>query len=197
LLSIFAGVLAVLGLVACGGGDDEAPGGNVGITVTAESPTEPAGEATSPGGGATGAAADFDACNLLLPEDVEPLIGSTPEPTDDPVGPFATCSYWDTSSSFVQFQICRCLPGDELEQSREAGAAALGVEVAPVEGTGERAFWLEGILWVQQGDVVFNLWISRPAYFQPDGSSLAGEELEAVALPDTRQLAQTLLERIE
>jgi hypothetical protein len=44
---------------------------------------------------------------------------------------------------------------------------------------------------------VFNLWISRPAYFQPDGSSLAGEELEAVALPDTRQLAQTLLERIE
>jgi hypothetical protein len=140
---------------------------------------------------------DIDACSFLLPEDVGSLIGSTPEPTHGPAGPFATCSYWDTSSSFVQFQICRCLSADQMEQSVRAGASALGVEAKEIAGVGDRAYWMEGILWAQQGDVTINLWISRPAYFAPDGTAMTGAELEIVALPDVEALAQTVLDRIE
>ena len=196
LLVIPAGFLFALGLAACSGSDDDdtqedATGG---VTVTSARPSP---ESTAGAGGNTRPpGAEIDACSLLLPEDIEPLIGAAPEPNDDPAGPFATCSYWETSSAFVQFQVCRCLGGDEFDRSLESGAATLGVKLEEVAGLGDKAYWMEGILWVQQGDVVMNLWISRPAYFEADGTALGGDDLEGVALPDAQALALTVLGRI-
>lgn len=194
-LFLFSGVLVALALLACGEDPPEATPTNPPTAAgTAEppatSPTAQPGDTPAPG-------PDLEsACAVLRPEDVQPLLGAVPAPTGQTVGPFASCSYWQSGASFVQFQYCRCLQGDALEASLQGGAAALGVELRPVDGVGGRAFWLEGILWVQQGDVVFNLWISLPRYFQPDGTALSGRELEAAALPDAIALAQALLPRI-
>jgi len=198
-VAALVGIVLAAGLAACGGDDDgvRSPTGTPGPGVTVTGPATTSGSSSGTAGNPAPPESDIDACSLLLPEDVEPLIGATPEPADEPIGPLATCSYWASAASFVQFQVCRCLSADEMAQSLEVGATALGVEAKELAGIGDRAYWLEGILWAQAGDVTINLWISRPAYFAADGTALGGEELEVAALPDAEALAQTVLGRIE
>jgi hypothetical protein len=197
-LLVAAVALAGVLFVGCGGDDGDSPpdGGGGGGTPNAGSASEPspAAEGNSSEAGSGG---ELAACDLLTPEDVEALIGVAPEPDTQPVGPFQVCAYWDTMTNFVQFQVCRCLSGSEFDASAEAGADALGIEIEEVDGIGDKAYWFSGILWVQSGDIAFNLWISRAAYYTSDGTALEGDALKDVSLPDTQALAQTILDRLD
>ena len=184
-----------LALAGCSSSEDGDSGSSAGgATPATDQTAEPEHEEGDEGSG--GSDGEIDACGILRPEDVEALIGSAPEPADDPVGPFQSCGYYDTLTSFVQLQVCRCLPGDQFDQAVESGADFLELEAVPVEGIGDKAFWFAGILWVQQGDVAMNLWLSRSEYFSADGTALEGDALDEVALPDARELALELLGRL-
>lgn len=185
----FAGLAVALALSACGGGGDngDAEGDEAGPTQAA----------TVSGGAGGQASRTLAACTLVTKQDVEALIGSpAPDPDTSPVGPFQSCAYYKSLTSFVQFQVCRCLSGSEFDSSVESGAEFLEVEAKRVSGIGDKAYWLEGILWVQKGDVAFNVWVSTPQFFKSDGEALEGAALEGVALPVTRELAQKVLSRL-
>jgi hypothetical protein len=185
--------LASVLLVGCGGGDDDDPSGDSGDGGSAT--TEPTSSTGGDGGGSSGDG-EIDACSILLPEDVEAEIGVVPEPDNQPVGPFQSCGYFDSLTNFVQFQVCRCLSGSQFDDSAKAGADVLEIELKEIDGIGDKAYWFGGILWVQRGDIAFNLWISKAAYFEDDGTALEGEALDEVSLPDTQALAEKLLSRL-
>jgi hypothetical protein len=114
------------------------------------------------------------------------------------VGPFQSCGYYSSTGlfSFVQVQACRCLGGNQFDASARAGAEALGVTVKPVAGVGDKAYWLNGILWVQKGPYAVNLWISTEALTREGGQALQGEALERKALPKHIEVAQRVLARL-
>jgi hypothetical protein len=192
LFLVLGGFALVLALAGCGGDDNDTPedAGGSESTGTEATPADGTGD----GGGSD---AEFDACSILTPEDVEAEIGSAPVPNDAPVGPYASCGYFDTLTNFVQFQVCECLTGSQFDDSSKAGAEALGVDLKPVDGVGDKAYWYAGILWAQKGDVSISVWISKASYFEDDGTALEGEALEALSLPDETALAVKLLERID
>jgi hypothetical protein len=191
---LFAAVLVLAALLfACSSSDDDDGGGSGGSSATDSQPTATASGDSSSGGSSD---AEIDACSILLPEDVEAEIGATPEPQPSTAGPFQSCAYFDTATNFVQFQACHCLQGDQFDDAARAGAEALEANLIQVDGVGDKAYWYAGLLWVQSGDVTFNLWISKAAYFEADGTALEGDALDAVALPDAKALAETLLGRM-
>jgi hypothetical protein len=194
-LVLAACAVIAIALIACSSTDDvdsglAGDGGPADATATSE--PDGAGD-----GEASGSEAEIDACGVLLPEDVEAEIGVSPAPNADPVGLFQNCIYFDTATTFVQFQACRCLQGSQFDDSAKAGAEALELELTEVDDVGDKAYWYGGILWVQRGDLSFSVWISKPSYYADDGAPLEGEALDAVALPETKALAVKLLSRIE
>jgi hypothetical protein len=191
---LLAAVLALAALLAgCSSTDDV--GGSDSGDATSSAQTSPAVDET-PNASSNSGGDEVDACAILLPQDVEAEIGVAPPPSSDPVGQFQSCGYFDTGTTFVQFQACRCLTGSQFDDSAKAGADALEVELKEVEGVGDKAYWYAGILWVTRGDVSFNLWISKPSYYTADGTALDGDALDAVAIPDAKALALTLLGRL-
>ena len=100
-------------LAACSSTEDVGPEGPAGTPIPAETP-EPEDETGGSENGEEdgGDGEEIDACAILRPEDVQPLIGSTPQAASEPIGPFQSCSYFDTATNFVQMQVCRCLQGD-------------------------------------------------------------------------------------
>jgi hypothetical protein len=197
--------------LACGG-DDGGPNETTGGSPAGSAGGAPANGQTGSATGAVGdgagsgaattratgsASGDLDACELVTAEDVTEILGAAPPPPmTDPVGPFATCAYYASLRSFVQFQVCRCLDSDGFDTSAEQGAEFFDIEAKPISGIGEKAYWFEGILWVYQDGVSLNLWISRPDFFSQDGVALEGEAFEAVSLPVTRELAEKVLSRL-
>jgi len=181
-LSVF---LLAAGL-ACGGdgGDGGGSGGG-----------ESGGPAQGPSGGSGGGSAAIDACALITKAEAEALLGSASEdPKKDVAGPFQTCGYYSQSGilDFVQVQYCSsCLPGGQFDTSMKSGAQALGIEAKPVSGLGDKAYWLGGILWVQKGRYVINIWLATP-----DFRGLEGSALEAKALPVHTDVARKVLTRI-
>lgn len=186
--------MMVLVLLASCSSSDDSGGADTSNSTNSEQ-ASPAADDT-PGASANSEADEIDACSILLAEDVEAQIGVVPTPSTDPVGQFQSCGYFETGTTFVQFQVCRCYTLEQFKESAKAGAEVLDAELTEVEGVGDEAYWYGGILWVQSGDVAFNLWISKPAYFAEDGTALKGDELDAVALPDARALGQTLVGRL-
>jgi hypothetical protein len=192
---LLATVLAFAALLAgCSSSDDTDGSGTGGATAT-DQPSQPDAD-DDEDESSSADAGEIDACSILLPEDVEAELGVLPPPSADPVGQFQSCGYFETGTTFVQFQTCRCLSLSQFEDTAEAGATALEVELQEVDGVGDKAYWYAGILWVQSGDVSFNVWISKPSYYTADGTALEGDELDAVALPEARALALTLLGRL-
>jgi hypothetical protein len=179
LMALTGAVILALLLPGCGGGDPAAVD------------PDPSENSANAGG------AFLDACALLPEEDVRALLGNLPEAATDPVGPFQTCSYYDTMTNFVQFQVCDCLHGSEFDASVKSGSGFLEVDAEPISGIGEKAYWFGGILWVQQGDTTFNLWISAKDFFEEDGTALEGDALDEAALPPARDLALKILGRLE
>jgi hypothetical protein len=182
-MPLIGAVILALLLAGCGGGD---PGDEDGPGTVDPGST-----------GGSEARAELDACALLPTEDVQALLGNLPEASTNPVGPFQTCSYHDTMSNFIQFQVCDCLHGGEFDASVKSGSTFLEVEATPVSGVGEKAYWFRGILWVQQGDIAFNLWVSAKEYFEKDGTALEGDALDEAALSRTSELALKVLGRLE
>ena len=191
-----ATVLALAAVLAgCSSSDEGGGSGSTSSTSSDQSPPTAAGDTSSESGGSQGG--EIDACSILLPEDVEAEIGVSPEPNGDAVGPFQNCIYFDTASTFVQFQACYCLTDSQFDDSVKAGAEALEIELMEVDGVGDKAYWYGGILWVQRGDLALSVWISKPSYYSTDGTALEGEELDAVALPEAKALALKLMGRID
>jgi hypothetical protein len=180
--------LAVL-LAACGSSDDSnSPSSD-------DSSTGPQPTSASTDGGDSGS--NVDACSILTQEDVQAEIGTAPVPNGSPVGPFSSCGYFDTATSFVQLQICDCYSDSQFDDAAKSSAAVFETEPIPVDGVGDKAYWLEGILWIKSGDHTLNLWISKADYFAADGTAMEGPDLEAAALPDTKALALKVLDRLE
>jgi hypothetical protein len=190
-MRVFAGVavLVVVLLLACGGGGD---GGNDGASGD-EGGNSPQGQ-----GGRT-SSGPIDACAHITEAAAEALLGGDVGDTQKtPAGPFQSCGYYAASGllNFVQVQACRCLQGSQFDASMRSGAEALGVTAKPVSGVGDKAYWLEGILWVQKGDYAINLWISAPSVSAEGGQQLEGEALERKALPRHVEVAKQALSRL-
>ncbi|HXH22161.1 MAG TPA: hypothetical protein VNN10_09030 [Dehalococcoidia bacterium] len=170
-------------LLACGGGD-----GDGGPGAQDRGPSGQAPQTTT-----------VDACALVTRAEAEALLGSAVADTQKgPVGPFQSCGYYSSAGvfDFVQVQACRCLGGNQFDASARAGGEALGVTVKPVAGVGDKAYWLNGILWVQKGPYAVNLWISTAALTREGGQALQGEALERKALPKHIEVAQRVLARL-
>jgi hypothetical protein len=184
LLTVLVGL--ALALAACGGSESPAGG---------EPPDS--NQVTPSGGGGGQDARSIVACNLVTRADAEALLGApAPEPERTPAGPFQTCAYYKSLTNFVQFQVCRCLSGNAFDRVVKEGADFLEVEAKPVSGIGDKAYWLDGILWVQKGDIAMNVWVSLPQFFEADGEALEGAQLERVALPVARDIALKALSRL-
>jgi hypothetical protein len=185
-LLVVSFALAVM-LAACSSSDDSSSSGSGDGSPAAQS-------TASAGGGGSGAA--IEACGILTAQDVEGEIGASPSPNDTPVGPFSSCGYFDTATNFVQLQVCDCYSDSQFDDAAKSSAALFETEPTPVDGVGDKAYWLEGILWIKSGGHTLNLWISKADFFAADGTALEGADLEAVALPDTKALALKLLDRL-
>jgi hypothetical protein len=125
------------------------------------------------------------------------LGGSAPSPDRMQTGPFQSCSYYATLTSFVQFQVCSgCLSASQFESTVRSGADTLETTLEPVSGVGDQAFWFgDGILWVRKGSVTFNVWVSTARFYGPSGA-LEGDALKGVALPVARDLAMKVVSRL-
>jgi hypothetical protein len=186
----FAWVAVVLGalFVACGGGDDGG-GDGAGGQDGGNPPQGQGGRQSGP----------IEACSLVTEAEAEALLGGDVGDTQKtPAGPFQSCGYYSASGllNFVQVQACRCLSGNQFDSSMRSGAETLGVTAKPVSGIGDKAYWLEGILWVQEGDYAINIWISAPGVSAENGEQLRGDALERKALPKHMELAQKALSRL-
>jgi hypothetical protein len=184
-LLIILGTLGVL-LAACGGSDGEERGDN-GANGSAPQ------ENTSRGGALT------DPCTLVTKPEAEALLGVPVDaPQKQPVGPFQTCGYYAMTAilDFVQVQVCACLPGNQFDTAMRGAAMGSGVEPKAVSGIGDKAFWLNGILWVQRGQYALNLWVASRDFRTAGGQALDAATLEQRALPVHVELARKVLSRL-
>jgi hypothetical protein len=180
-------VALVVGLAACAA---PAPSPTSAPTPTAATSVPPAPSATE--------FVAIDACALLTGADAESLLDeSVPEPGHFPLPPWSTCSYFVSTNHFAQLQICHCFPGDQFDENVRAGAESIEVVAEPVSELGDKAYWLDGVLWVQRGDVVFNVWVLIPSYFEDDGRMLHGDKLTEAALATTRGAAERIISRLD
>jgi hypothetical protein len=182
--------LAALLLAACGGDDDAGEGDDGGGTATV--PADDDGDDSGDGDGdddSGNGGASLDACELLTADDVEPLLGERPDAEQETVGLFDTCGYYATETfEFVQLQVCECLTGDDFDSSMEASAEALEVDVVDVSRVGDKAAWIDGILWTTNGDATINVWIATEEY------NTAADDADAIEA--TAELANEILDRL-
>ena len=193
-------MVVVLLLAACGGNGEEstAPaGGTQAATQTpAESPATTPAATEEPGGDGGQVSGEIDPCDLVTQEEAETLVGhSLPEPDKRTVGPFDSCMYSGASLvDLVQVQVGSDVWSEsEFDDSMVEGAKMFDIEAKPVSGLGDKAYWLEGILWVLKGDVAFNLMVSNAELTDPEKDD---EVLQQEALAVTTDLAKKVLERL-
>lgn len=145
---------ASLALAACGGGATAAPGGNG--STSAPEPTPAATDAGSGGdgasGGGTGAAVT---CAVLLPADeVQSILGVTPEPVDERTFPGSTDCSWSYAkdSAAVQdfLRVSLDTNADDVALWRSTADNAARVDsqtTTSIDGIGDESY-----TWVGQGD---------------------------------------------
>jgi hypothetical protein len=158
-------------LAACNGGEGDDPAGS------------PAPDATAgpDGDGVAG----LDACQLLRPADLEPLVGEAPEPRPLEAGDFLTCSYYPQNvAGTVQVQVCDCLSLDAFEAAVKENAAFLEAEAQPMQGLGDQAYMVDSNVWVQTGDITVRIRIAYRDGTPPDAAG------------DLRALTETVLGRL-
>lgn len=143
-------------------------------------------------------ASSIEACDLLTAEDAAAIIGEVGEPDSNPVGPFSSCHYPGTGLfEFVQVQVASGMFNEsQFIDNAESGAEFLEIEAVEVPDVGDKAFWLEGILWVLSDDVTFNLWIGSSDFAAEDGTALSGQALMDAALEVTADTARLIIERL-
>jgi hypothetical protein len=197
LILVAVGLLALA--AACkSGGDGGDSTGDQGTPSEQETkpPADDGADDGDDGGDDGGAGLEVDPCELVTKEDAAALLGGTvPEPERQTVGPFESCFYTGSGIfDFVQAQVGSDVwTESEFDDSIQSSVDFIDIEADSVSGLGDKAYWLEGILWVLDGDVAFNLWVSNEALSDPDKDESVLQE-EALAV--TTELAETVLGRL-
>jgi hypothetical protein len=167
-------------------------------TSTGSAPTDPTTTSQAEGRETTVPAPSIEACDLVTAEDAAAIIGEVGEADSTPVGPFSSCYYPGTGLfEFVQVQVATGMFDDsQFISNAESSAEFLEIEPVEIPDVGDKAYWLEGILWVLSGDVTFNLWISSSDFAAEDGTALEGQALMDAALDVTADTARLIIERL-
>jgi hypothetical protein len=167
-------------------------------TSTGSAPTEPTTTSQAEGSETTVPAPSIEACDLVTAEDAAAIIGEVGEGDSTPVGPFSSCYYSGTGLfEFVQVQVATGMFDEsQFITNAESGAEFLEIEPVEIPDVGDKAYWLEGILWVLSGEVTFNLWISSSDFAAEDGTALEGQALMDAALDVTADTARLIIERL-
>jgi hypothetical protein len=182
---------------ACSSGQTDRDTSTVGETSTDIVTTEPT-TTTQVEGNETVPSPSIEACDLLTAEDAAAIIGEVGEADSTPVGPFSSCHYPGTGLfEFVQLQVAAGMFDEsQFINNAESGAEFLEIEPVEIPDVGDKAYWLEGILWVLSGDVTFNLWIGSSDFAAEDGTALEGQALMDAALEVTADTARLVIERL-
>jgi hypothetical protein len=167
-------------------------------TSTGSVPIEPTTRSQTEGSETTVPAPSIEACDLITAEDAAAIIGEVGEADSTPVGPFSSCHYPGTGLfEFVQVQVATGMFNEsQFINNAESGAEFLEIEPVEIPDVGDKAYWLEGILWVLSGDVTFNLWIGSTEFAAEDGTALEGQALMDAALDATTDTARMIIERL-
>jgi hypothetical protein len=184
---------------ACSNG--QADGDTAPSTVGEASPgiatTEPTGTSQTDSE-TTVPAPSIEACDLITAGDAASLIGEVGEADSSLIGGFSSCHYPGTGLfEFVQIQVASGMFDEsQFINNAESGAEFLEIEAVEIPDVGDKAFWLEGILWVLAGDVTFNLWIGSSEFAAEDGTALEGQALMDAALEVTADTARLIIDRL-
>jgi hypothetical protein len=167
-------------------------------TSAGSAPTAPTTTSQAEGSETTVPASSLEACDLVTAEDAAAIIGEVGEADSTPVGPFSSCYYSGTGLfEFVQVQVATGMFNEsQFISNAESGAEFLEIEPVEIPDVGDKAYWLEGILWVLSGDVTFNLWIASSEFAAQDGTALEGQALMDAALDVTADTARLIIERL-
>jgi hypothetical protein len=196
---ISVGVTILLLASACSAGQadgDTAPS-TVGETSPGIATTEPTTSQVE-GGETTAPDPSIEACELITAGDAAAIIGEVGEADSSEIGGFSSCHYPGTGLfEFVQIQVASGMFDEsQFINNAESGAEFLEIEAVEIPDVGDKAFWLEGILWVLSGDVTFNLWIGSSEFAADDGTALRGQALMDAALEVTADAARLVIERL-
>jgi hypothetical protein len=185
---------------ACSNG--QADGDTAPSTVGEASPgiatTEPTGTSQAEGSETTVPAPSIEACELVTAEDAAAIIGEVGEADSSEIGGFSSCHYPGTGLfEFVQIQVASGMFDEsQFINNAESGAEFLEIEAVEIPDVGDKAIWLEGILWVLAGDVTLNLWIGSSEFAAEDGTALKGQALMDAALEVTADTARLIIDRL-
>jgi hypothetical protein len=164
--------LVVLSLGACGGDDDDGSG------------------STSPSGTEVSAHGDIDPCELVTADEAEEVLG---EPVTDgehgSTAPYESCTY-NVESVAVKFVLVQVRTGislDDFRSSIEDAAEFLDENPETVDGVGDAAYVLAGLLYSHDGDVEVVMSVVLGV----------GEQDEDAVLESEKELAITALERAQ
>lgn len=193
----WVGVSILLFASACSSGQADGDTSTVGETSTDIVTTEPT-TTSQVDGSETVPAPSIEACDLITAEDAAAIIGEVGEADSTPIGPFSSCHYPGTGLfEFVQVQVAAGMFDEsQFINNAESSAEFLEIEAAEIPDVGDKAFWLEGILWVLSGDVTFNLWIGTTEFTAEDGTALEGQDLMDAALDLTAETARLIIDRL-
>jgi hypothetical protein len=166
-------------------------------TSTGIATTEPT-TSQAEGSETTVPAPSIEACDLVTAEDAAAIIGEVGEADSSEIGGFSSCHYPGTGLfEFVQIQVASGMFDEsQFINNAESGAEFLEIEAVEIPDVGDKAFWLEGILWVLAGDVTFNLWIGSSDFAAEDGTALEGQALMDAALDVTADTARLIIDRL-
>jgi hypothetical protein len=185
---------------ACSNG--QADGDTAPSTVGEASPgiatTEQTETSQVEGSETTVPAPSIEACDLLTAGDAASIIGEVGEADSSLIGGFSSCHYPGTGLfEFVQIQVASGMFDEsQFINNAESGAEFLEIEAVEIPDVGDKAFWLDGILWVLAGDVTFNLWIGSTEFAAEDGTALEGQALMDAALEVTADTARLIIDRL-
>jgi hypothetical protein len=167
-------------------------------TSTGIATTQPTTTSQVEGSETTAPAPSLEACDLVTAEDAAAIIGEVGEADSSEIGGFSSCHYPGTGLfEFVQIQVASGMFDEsQFINNAESGAEFLEIEAVEIPDVGDKAFWLEGILWVLAGDVTFNLWIGSSDFAAEDGTALEGQALMDAALDVTADTARLIIDRL-
>jgi hypothetical protein len=167
-------------------------------TSTGSATTEPTTTTQAEGSETTVLAPSIEACDPVTTDEAAAIIGEVGVADSTPVGPFSSCHYPGTGLfEFVQVQVATGMFDEsQFINNAESGAEFLEIEPVEIPDVGDKAYWLEDILWVLSGDVTFNLWIGSSDFAAEDGTALDGQTLMDAALDVTTDTARLIIERL-
>ncbi len=176
-------LLAVIGLVACGG-DDDGDGGETGSGDTVESPDGESTDDSGDGDDAEGAPG-LPSCDLFSIEDAEALLGIELEdnnsgsstPTD------ITCYY--NAAGDEHGRVVWSVILNDVDMYWQNGELVQGIE--PLEGLGDEARVTPDSIQTRVGDeALVNVSVLRPGVEPPDNLDVDA----------SKELAQTILDAL-